>query len=344
MFTENEMMNIVTNAFAQEKSRSISENVMWGKRRKFKDGKFAMGYSSFLGFKKPKQKGVNLEIDEDEAGVVRRIFTMFIDGNTYAGIAKALTRDDIGTPSGASEKWSPTTIKSILQNEKYSGNALLQKTFIDSYKTKNLIQNAGQLPQYWVENSHDAIIEMPTFELVQSEIQRRNELGNKLKDSLLSCRIKCDVCGEYYKARSWRNSNSENSTFWGCNKKYENAKPCENIILTENQVKEAFAEAFNCLLENKEQLLETLKADIESLNIKEITKNISEKREQIAQRERLTRFMALIEQIDTPISDFDLTLWRGTLDIIVANRDGGVTFKFKNGSEITLRINLESEK
>jgi DNA invertase Pin-like site-specific DNA recombinase len=390
MTAKGELLIILMGSWSQEKRRKISENVMWSKRKQFREGKFSLGYSAMLGFKKPAARDKNPEIDEDEAKVVRRIFTMFLDGENYTSIAKALTKDGIGTPSGMTDQWSRTTIKNILQNEKYSGNALLQKTFVESYMTKKSVPNVGQLPQYWLEGSHEAIIEMPVFELVQSEIRRRNVLGKKLhSQALLSCRIVCGVCGEHYVARIWHNA-GDCRVVWKCHKRYENAKPCNTPVLSEDEVKAAFLQAYNRLLGGKEQLLGNITAAIEQLeNMTELEKDISEarlvaagltkalqdlirlnahtplkqgeynarfealskkqrenqkqietlsldKRERLAKKERLTRFSMWLEQVKSPLADFDLVLWYASLDIITAREDGGLMFEFKDGSVVVI--------
>lgn len=118
---------------AQEESRSISENVTWGQRKRFADGKIAMPYKSFLGYR----KGVDgrPEIVPEEAKIVRRIYREFLLGMTFNGIAKGLEADGIKSPRGK-DTWRITTIKSILQNEKYKGDALLQKRFTVDFLTK----------------------------------------------------------------------------------------------------------------------------------------------------------------------------------------------------------------
>ena len=133
--SKGELMLTIMSSLAQEESRSISENVTWGQRKRFADGKVSMPYKHFLGYR----KGANgePEIVEEEAEVVRRIYRMFLDGKTPFGIAQALMGDGIPTPAGKT-KWCTTTILSILSNEKYKGDALLQKTFCTDFLTKKM--------------------------------------------------------------------------------------------------------------------------------------------------------------------------------------------------------------
>ena len=131
--SKGELMITIMSSMAQEESRSISENVTWGQRKRFADGKVTMPYKNFLGYKKG-EDGQPI-IDEEQAKTVRLIYHLFLMGKTPIGISNHLNELGIPSPSGKS-KWSPTTILSILTNEKYKGDALLQKRFTVDYLTK----------------------------------------------------------------------------------------------------------------------------------------------------------------------------------------------------------------
>ncbi|MCM1167974.1 MAG: recombinase family protein, partial [Ruminococcus sp.] len=165
-----EVMITIMSSLAQEESRSISENVTWGIRKSMEDGKVSLGYKHFLGY----EKGADglPQIVEEEAETVRKIYRLFLDGRTVRSIAEQLTDEGIPTPSGK-KNWSVSTIMSILQNEKYKGDALLQKTYTVDFLSKKVKKNKGEIPQYYIQNSHPAIIDPDTFELVQNEIKRR---------------------------------------------------------------------------------------------------------------------------------------------------------------------------
>lgn len=126
--SKGEVLITIMSSLAQEESRSISENVTWGQRKRFSDGKVSLAYSSFLGYKKGPDKDHPLVIVKEEAEIVRRIYSMFINGKTPFTIAKTLTEEGIPSPGGKS-KWGPAVVESILTNEKYKGAALLQKKF-----------------------------------------------------------------------------------------------------------------------------------------------------------------------------------------------------------------------
>ena len=139
----------------QEESRSISENVTWGQRKRFADGKVSLPYGQFLGYEKGEDN--TPRIVEKEAEIIRRIYKLFLEGKTPSAVARCLTEEGYPTPSGK-KVWQPSTVKSILQNEKYKGDAILQKSYTVDFLTKKKKINEGELPQYYVENSHPAII------------------------------------------------------------------------------------------------------------------------------------------------------------------------------------------
>ena len=165
-----EVMITIMSSLAQEESRSISENVTWGIRKSMADGKIILAYKNFLGYEKG-EDGLP-KIVEEEARIVREIYRMFLDGKTVRTIADHLTSQGIPTPRGK-EKWCVSTIISILTNEKYKGDALLQKVYTADFLNKKKFKNTNVLPQYYVENFHPAIFDGETFNLVQTELAKR---------------------------------------------------------------------------------------------------------------------------------------------------------------------------
>ena len=168
--SKGELLITIMSSIAQEESRSISENVTWGHRKRFADGKVSFAYSTVLGF----DRGPNGEVvvNHEEAKTVRLIFSLFLEGMTPTAIAKELTERGIKSPKGK-DKWCQGTVRRMLSNEKYKGCALLQKQFTIDYLTKKLVRNEGQVPQYYVENNHEAIISPQVFDMVQAELERR---------------------------------------------------------------------------------------------------------------------------------------------------------------------------
>ena len=138
-----ELLLTIMSSLAQEESRSISENVSWGIRKSFSDGKVSMAYSSFLGYRKGEDG--TPEIVPEEAEIVKTIYHRFLEGDTVHEIARKLTAEGIPTPMRHST-WSESTLMSILTNEKYAGNAILQKTFCTDFLTKKTKKNEGSCP------------------------------------------------------------------------------------------------------------------------------------------------------------------------------------------------------
>lgn len=248
-----EVMLTIMSSLAQEESRSISENVTWGKRKSMADGKVSLAYSHFLGYEKGPD-GI-LQIVEEEAKVVRKIYSLFLSGRTVRSIADQLTHEGILTPSGKT-KWSVSTIMSILQNEKYNGDALLQKTYTVDFLSKTVKKNNGEIMQYYIQDSHPAIIDPDTFELVQNEIKRRRSNRRHLhRNSPFTAKIICSECGAYYGRKVWHSGTKYRSYIWRCNRKYDCDKPCGTPNLREDEIELAFVTAFNQLLGDKERYI-----------------------------------------------------------------------------------------
>jgi len=252
-------------SIAQEESRSISQNVTWGKRVAFQAGKVSFAYSSFLGYKKEDDK---LVIDEDEAVIVKKIYRMFlVEGKTASGIANYLKSHHIKTPSGKSANWTKNNINSILTNEKYKGDALLQKTYTENYLEQTMVKNTGQIPQYYVENNHPAIIDKDMWEEVQIELERRNKIGAKYSSSdTFASKLICEDCGGFYGKKKWH-SNSKYSRFiYQCNNKFHKHKDkCQTPNLTEEDIKLKFIKAYNIVMEDKERIIQDSNEVIELL-------------------------------------------------------------------------------
>lgn len=248
-----EVMITIMSSLAQEESRSISENVTWGKRRSMEEGKFSLAYKHFLGYEKG-EDGLP-KIVEEEAKIVRKIYQLFLEGKTIRTIADYLTKQGIPTPRGK-VRWSVSTIMSILTNEKYKGDALLQKTYTADFLTKKSKKNHGEVPQYYIKDSHPAIIDPATFDLVQQEIERRRPNRHKLqRNSPLTAKIVCGECGGYYGRKVWHSNSKHRKYIWRCNQKYEAETTCSTPNLNESAIEAAFVEAFNQMLGDKEQYI-----------------------------------------------------------------------------------------
>jgi len=259
-----EVMITIMSSLAQEESRSISENVTWGKRRSMEEGKVGLPYKNFLGYEKG-EDGLP-KIVENEAKTVRTIYQLFLEGQTVRMIADYLTRQGVPTPMGKTN-WSVSTIMSILQNEKYKGDALLQKTYTIDFLNKKTKKNQGEVPQYYIENSHPAIIAPETFDLVQKEIERRRSNRCKLhRNSPFTAKIVCSECGGYYGRKTWHSGTKYQKFIWRCNCKYDNTAPCTTPNLSEEEIKATFLLAFNRVLCRKEEHITSLEKLLHALS------------------------------------------------------------------------------
>lgn len=251
-----ELLITLFSGLSQAESESISMNVKIGKRQSLKNGNVPFSYKSFLGY----SKGADgkPEIDEEQAVIIRRIFAEYLAGKSLLDIAKGLTADEIPTARGKTN-WSSARVQSILTNEKYKGDALLQKTYVVDCISKKSKKNKGELPMYYVENNHPAIIERTVFDRVQEEISRRNskkkvkqigtktELGKYSSKYALSEILYCGNCGTPYRRCTW-SKNGKKKIVWRCisrldyGKKYCKDSPSIEESILHNAIAEAITQ------------------------------------------------------------------------------------------------------
>lgn len=248
--SKGELLITIMSSLAQEESRSISENVTWGRRRQLAEGQVTFSYSQVLGFKKSDTGG--FEIDQEEARVVRYIFHQLLLGNNPNKIARELTAQGIPTPQGKS-KWSYGTVKRMLRNEKYKGDALLQKSFTTDFLTKSTKPNEGELPQYYVENNHAAIIKREVFDLVQVELDKLEK--KRQTSNIFTGKLICDSCGTAFGSKVWHSTSKYKRTIYQCNAKYKGEHKCETPHVTEEEIKGWFISAMNQLLSNRDEII-----------------------------------------------------------------------------------------
>ena len=220
--SKGELLITIMSSIAQEESRSISENVTWGHRKRFSDGKAMVPFGRFLGFERGEDG--NLVVNQEQAKTVKLIYKLFLEGLSPYKVAKKLTEMGIPTPGGK-EKWSQSCVRSILTNEKYKGDALLQKVFTTDYLTKKKKKNEGEVPQYYVEDNHEAIIDAETFDLVQMEMARRKaESGRYSGVGIFASKIRCGECGNWYGSKVWHSTDKYRRVIYQCNHKFKNEK------------------------------------------------------------------------------------------------------------------------
>lgn len=240
-------------SLAQEESRSISENVTWGQRKRFADGKVSFAYSRFLGLDKDKETG-KFVVNQEQAETVKLIFRLFLEGMTPHSIAAELTRRGIKTPAGK-DVWNQSTVRRMLSNEKYKGDALLQKEFTVDFLQKKTKKNEGEVPQYYVEGNHEAIISPAVFDMVQDELAKRANGGARYSGvSIFSNKIKCADCGGFFGAKVWHSTDKYRRIIYRCNRKYKGEK-CQTPHVTEEEIKAAFVSAYNKLVTEKKEIL-----------------------------------------------------------------------------------------
>lgn len=237
-------------SLAQEESRSISENVKWGKRRAFANGKGSLSFNTFLGY----DRGPNGEfvINEEQAATVRYIYEKFLEGFSAYRIAKDLTEMGIKTPGGK-EKWANSSVLKILKNEKYKGDLLFQKTYIKDFLSHKSVRNNGEIPQYYIEDHHEGIITAEQFDQVQLELYRRKKIKKYSGISIFSSILKCGNCGGWYGSKVWNSNTKYKKTIYQCNKKYKNR--CKTPNLSEYEIKQLFVQVVNQLISEKEEII-----------------------------------------------------------------------------------------
>ena len=258
---------------AQSESENISANVKWGKLQSAKEGKVAFMYKNFLGYRKGTDG--NPEIDEEQAETVKIIYDRFIAGDSLKQIAEKLQNEKRLSPSGKSE-WSTATIRSILSNEKYKGDAIINKTFTVDCLTKEIRKNNGERPKYYVENNHPAIIDAETFGRVQEELARRvgkkkvKEIGTKTEQGKYSSKyaltelLICGECHTPYRRCTWT-AHGEKRIVWRCVKRLDYGKKyCHSSpTLEESRIQAAIVNAIQKFAQQDTQLFKNLKSHIE---------------------------------------------------------------------------------
>ena len=262
--SKGELLITIMSSLAQEESRSISENVTWGHRKRFADGKLNIPYSQFLGYRKGADG--TPEIIPEEAELVRRIYRMFLDGKAVNFIANQLTKEGVPTPA-KKKVWQNSTVESILTNEKYKGDAILQKTFTVDFLSKKKKINEGEVPQYYVQNSHPAIVSADTWNAVQIEFQRRkSSKGRRKSTHPFNGKIICADCGTAFGAKVWHSTSKYRRTIWQCNAKYSGDKKCSTPHLYTEDIEELFLDAVSQLSWNREQIIADCRIALDSFS------------------------------------------------------------------------------
>ena len=258
-------------SFAQAESESISKNVSWGKEKAYCEGKVQFQYKYLLGYKKGEDG--KPEIVPEEAETVRLIYTLFLDGYSMSRIKKLLENKGILTSQGK-KVWNESLIRSILKNEKYVGDALLQKTFTSDCITHKVVKNHGERPMYLVTDHHDPIIDRDTYNRVQQELARRSskrkvsdktitEQGKYSSKYALTELLICGKCGTPYRRTTWT-SRGKKLIVWRCISRLEHGKRyCpDSPTIKEEQLHKAIIRAINNYYSCGNDVEKILKANI----------------------------------------------------------------------------------
>ena len=270
--TDTEMMLTIMSCFAQAESESISKNVSWGIRQSFKNGNVPMQYARLLGYRKGADG--NAEIVPEEAEIVKEIFRQYLDGSSMEQIADRLSKKGL-TTKGSGSPYRKIVIQRILTNEKYTGDALLQKTYITDCITKKSRKNNGELPMYLVKNHHEPIISRADFNRVQEEMARRSakrsiadkltktEQGKYSAKYALSELLICGECGSHYRRVTWT-AKGFKEIKWRCISRIQyGKKKCHSSPTVDEQpLHKAIMSAINEFCEVKDDVAKALRESI----------------------------------------------------------------------------------
>lgn len=270
---DSELRITLSGAFAQSESESISANVRWGKRQSIKDGKVTFQYKTLLGYEKGPDG--NPVIIPEEAETVRRIFEWYLAGKSVRDIRLALVAGGFQNAVGTTD-WTTSNLRSILTNEKYCGDALLQKTFVKDFISKKSIPNTGQLAKVLIQNNHEAIISHEIFDAVQLELARRRAQDGRSRKSAptgrgkfsgkyaLSGLLFCGECGTAYRRVVWT-QHGEKRAVWRCTSRLDyGRKYCLNSpTLDEEPLQQAILNAINSVMSDHSALAEQLRDTME---------------------------------------------------------------------------------
>jgi DNA invertase Pin-like site-specific DNA recombinase len=270
MDAKGEVLLTIMASLTQQESQSLSQNVKLGLQFRYQNGQVQVNHNRFLGY--TKDEDGNLVIDPEQAEIVKRIYREYLEGYSMDKIAAGLEADGILTGAGK-PKWHTSTINKILRNEKYIGDALLQKTYTTDFLNKTRVKNTGIVPQYYVEGNHEAIIPKDIYMRVQEELVRRRVVktsanGKKRSYSCNHCFsqiIICGDCGEMFRRIHWNNRGCK-SIVWRCTSRLEaTGLECHARTINELDLQEIVVSALNELLGDKSKYQQQLQANIASV-------------------------------------------------------------------------------
>ncbi len=357
---EGELLLTLMAAIAESEAVSMSDNIKWGKRRRFEKGLVgSLAINNIYGYCKMNGE---IAINEQEATIVRRIFKEFIDGFNYNEITDGLLSDGITTRRpGAS--WAVTTIKNIISNEKYCGDCRFQKTFIQNPISHKSVPNRGELPQFLVEECLPAIVNKETWNVAQ-EIRKRHTHESKppCKEYPFRGIMYCGVCGKPFGSYYYHGVGRELIPAFRCVSRHDNsgaeisgmtytpphkatytknptaaleeyreryckgAQPrqmlCSDIRILIAQPEKSFVQAWNLLVSKKARYRATLQRTVDTTD-------------DILVRYRANEMIGLLNEVGK-IPEFSYPLMLKTIDKVVVTMAGKLSFLFQSGIRVTI--------
>lgn len=284
--TKVDFMLTIFSSIAQEEARNISENIKWGFRKRYKEGKVHINTKRFLGYDKDDEG--KIVINEKQAKTVQLIFDMYISGSSLKDIVVFLTENELKNGRGEIF-WTPATVSAILTNEKYCGDAILQKRVTVNYLTHKSVKNDGHAPKYYIMNNHEPIVSRTKFELVQELKKKR---GNKRKHSNygniypLSGIVFCSECGEVMN-RSYYNYGKENERVVLTCRKQNKVHTCSNKPIDNNALEQTVIQSIRELELNEDNIVdETFEIIRSTLDSSDVEKEIESIKKKITETEK----------------------------------------------------------
>ena len=318
-------------AFSQSESESISGNVRWGLRKAYENGTISIG-PNLYGFRR--EKGGPVLVDEEKAAVIRQIARWFLDGDSLHAIADKLALRHIPSPKGK-DTWSTATLRSLLTNEKYKGDALLQKTYRPSLFSDRAVQNDGNLPKYYVEGVLPRILEPEIFDRIQEELAKRSAkrptseksktpFGRYSGKYALSTLVVCGKCGALYRRITWHRRGKV-KVVWRCGAHQDKAASCpDSPTIEEAALQRAVMEAISQQYIHKGEAMEITMQSIRSVLTPETADSEYAIRTKIneLQKERKALLAKALAENDDGKYDFQFARIKQELEELQAQLEG----------------------
>lgn len=322
-----EVLLTILSSLAQDESRSISENSTWGIRRRFEKGQHKMSTKRFLGF--DTDEDGKLVINRQQAPTVKRLYAEFLSGKTPDYIKRIFEREGVQNWDGGT-KWQATTLISMLENEKYKGDAILQKSYTVDFLTKKRVMNQGEIQKFYIEDDHEALIEPWIWECVQLEMERRkkyleehgtNSYSHNTESNPFASKVVCGLCNRVFARKGWQSKRGEIRRIWQCGERYKvkGMLGCGNRHVEESTLEKAFVMAWNGILENRDYFWQKWEKQKESENLLEVY--------------RAMDFQELVKR-GKPLEKMETDFMLRVLDHIKVFEDGTLMVVFLNGTEI----------